>query len=113
MHIAMHAGRHFGGENKKCGALHYPINPRVGAFLVSRWTWNAVVMADLSSDKVTRILRTGPRGRTNDGSACRPLFMHSPRPEPWPRAKRHGQLIGGQVHQYGCAQRQLYGLATR
>src|ERR1700691_1274489 len=22
------------------------------------------------------------RGRTNDGSACRPLFMHSPRPEP-------------------------------
>src|ERR1700735_879624 len=31
-------------------------------------------MADLSSDKVTMNPRTGPRGRTNDGSACRPLF---------------------------------------
>src|ERR1700691_5114470 len=36
-------------------------------------------------------LRERNRGRTNDGSACRPLFMHSPRPEP----------------------RGLYGLATR
>jgi hypothetical protein len=34
-------------------------------------------MVDLSSDKVTVHLRTGPRGRTYFGSACRPLFRLS------------------------------------
>jgi hypothetical protein len=52
---------------------------QTSAGLVSPLTLSAAPLVDLSPDKLTMPLRQWPGGRINDGSAYRPLFLHSPR----------------------------------
>src|SRR5579862_7720285 len=89
-----------------------PDIPQTRAFLVSRLTWNAAVAVDLSSDKVTVRLRPGPRGRTNNGSACPHCFCIDRNQSLGHRQSGMVSLSGDKVHHYACVQRQLYGLAT-
>jgi hypothetical protein len=79
------------------GAPQCPISLRPGAGLVSPLTLSAAPLVHLSSDKLTMQLRQWPRGRINDGSAYRPLFLHSPR-----RASRTSPLSNPIRH--GCDQ---------